>query len=149
MLTSSALDRGDSVSPSAAEIGGVSARGSKQSGPLGSRSKHGRLQVLSGWQGVETLWPPSVPSLCLLSLAFAFSFPHPPAPGFCRAQTEGASGVEVLLAFRPAPCSQSSICSARFAQTPLVMSFRRSGTHQSCALVSFLNPNLAMKTLSF
>ena len=55
------------------------------------------------------LWP-SFSFLCFsirsapsaqVYLAFYASFPHPPAPGLCRMQTEGASGVEVLLAFGP------------------------------------------------
>ena len=36
--------------------------------------------------------------LVLSPLHFFF---HPPAPGLCHMQTEGASGIEVLLAFRP------------------------------------------------
>ena len=38
-----------------------------------------------------------------LYLALYVSFPHPPAPGLCRMQTEGASGVEVqlILGFGP------------------------------------------------
>ena len=43
---------------------------------------------------------------CFVAIHSAFSAPlhffsHPPAPGLCRMQTEGASGVEVLLAFGP------------------------------------------------
>ncbi len=40
------------------------------------------------------------PSTFLVNSPLHF-FSHPPAPGLCRMQTEGASGVEVLLAFWP------------------------------------------------
>ena len=84
------------------------------------------------------------PSIQLLLLQHLFSFlcpgvpsrlrffSHPPAPGLCRMQTDGVSGVEVLLAFGaavspPLRSVWSSICSARFSQSfrVLAMSFRR------------------------
>ena len=77
----------------------------------------------------------SVPSL----LRF---FSYPPAPGLCRMQTEGASGVEVLLAFGtplglPLRSFWSIIGSARLSQPfrVLAMSFGRLDLHQSFALV--------------
>ena len=77
-------------------------------------------------------------------LALYFFFPHPPAPGLCRMQTRGASGVEVLLAFGPplgpSPAQRFGVVSAASGfPNPfkvLAMSFRRLDTHQSHALAN-------------
>ena len=69
-------------------------------------------------------------------------FPHPPAPGLCRMQTERASGIEVLLAFGPpigpSPAQPFGVASAASGfPKPFRVSailFRRLDSHQSCAL---------------
>lgn len=121
----SVLDRGDSVSLSAAEIrcsrGEVSAIGSKRSRPSSVRDRlkcssrlRRKQQALRGRSKDEGLClfefltshsfggASSVPDTsCIVpSLRFSFPFAHPPAPGLCRMQTErNISGAEVLLVF--------------------------------------------------
>ena len=80
--------------------------------------------------------------LCLSVPSLLRFFSHPSALGHYGTQTEGASGVEVLLAFGP-PLGPSfaqgfGVASAAsgFPNTfrILAISFRRLDTHHSCAL---------------
>ena len=75
-------------------------------------------------------------------LALYVSIPHPSTPGLCRMQAEGASGVDVLLAFGPplgpSPAQRFGVASAASGfPNPFRVSailFRRLDSHQRCAL---------------
>ena len=103
--------------------GGREVRGSRPGGegsrPLGKRSRLGKRVRGEMRSGLRERWDLGgqrrmywalhlsccvaicSPSTASIYLSLYVCFLHPPAPGLCRMQAEGASGVEVLLAFGP------------------------------------------------